>query len=58
MMSFAAAQAAAICLFPPEFVLKAFTERVINHPKLHMIAKVCQIFFMLDPKSREPGKII
>lgn len=53
----AAAKAVAIYLFSPEFVLKAFTEKVINHLKLHMIAEVFQIFFFQSGlKSREPGK--
>lgn len=45
--SLATAQSAAICLFPPEFVLKAFTERVINHSMLHMIAEVFFRYFFL-----------
>lgn len=53
----AAAQAVVVCLFPPEFVLKTFTKRVINHLNLHMIAEVFQIsFFQSGPNSREPGK--
>lgn len=43
----------AICLFPPEFVLKALTERVINHSMLHMIAEVfLDLFFLCQIQNQ------
>lgn len=48
---------AANCLFPPEFMLKAFMERVINHSMRHMIAKVLSdIFFSVRSKIKVTRK--